>query len=533
MSKLPATPFLIILWVLILCSCKDSETQPVEIKTQAPNIILILADDLGYGDIEAFNPNGKIPTPHLNRLANEGILFTDAHTSSSVCTPTRYGILTGRYNWRSPIKSGVLYGRDSALIHPQTTTIPMVLKRAGYQTGFIGKWHLGWDWVLDENHNIDFSKPITSGPNDLGFDYAYGHVASLDMPPYVYVENRFATSIPDSIIPATKGYPFYREGWIAPDFEMEEVTPHFFDKSLQFIENSRNHKQPFFLYLALPSPHTPILPVSEWQGKSGINPYADFVMQIDHHIGQMIKQLDSMGLSDETMVLFTSDNGCSPMANFERLAEENHHPSAEFRGYKADIYEGGHRVPLIIKYPPLITPGSHSDSIISTTDFFASLAQIARMSVSENEGVDSYSILPLFSDSIPDTYQRKTTIHSSINGSFAIRRNEWKLILCPGSGGWSFPRPQKARDLELPPIQLYNLSDDPSETTNVFSDHPRIVADLYRSLVQTIDRGRSTPGPILPNDPNGFDDEWETRNALLLLNEFITDLESTSVTNGL
>lgn len=516
--------FIFFFGYFFLFSCDDPEQSSDSNRKVPPNIVFVLADDFGIGDVEVFNPESKIPTPHLNKLAHEGLMLTDAHTSSSVCTPTRYGVLTGRYNWRSPIKSGVLYGRDSALITSQTSSIPALLKKAGYHTSFIGKWHLGWNWVLDNEGDIDFTSPITGGPNGLGFDYAYGHIASLDIPPYVYIENRYATAIPDTMIPATNGYDFYRKGYIAPDFKMEQVTPHFFAKAREYIRDQSQSEDPFYLYLPLPSPHTPILPTSEWQGKSGINPYADFVMEIDHYMGELVGTLDSLGISDETMVVFTTDNGCSPMAKFNVLAEKGHDPSAWFRGHKADIFEGGHRVPTIVKYPKMIKPGTQSDRTICLTDFYATFAALAGIELKEDQGVDSYSILPLMDDATQDQFERKATVHSSINGSFAIRHENWKLNLCPGSGGWSYPRPQKAIEEGLPPVQLYNLASDPGETDNLYAKHPEKVRNMYDMLRDIIDKGRSTQGPDQQNDPNGYGAEWKSLDKLKALDDYIAAL---------
>jgi arylsulfatase A len=285
-------------------SCENLEKES-EKQMKTPNIVYILADDLGYGDIGAFNPDGKIATPHIDKLASDGLKFTDAHTSSAVCTPTRYGILTGRYNWRSPIKNGVLTGKSKALIPNTRTTVASFLKNNGYKTGFVGKWHLGWDWAIKDSTNIggegwnatdfanlDFTKPVTNTPNDLGFDYAYGHSGSLDMAPYVYVENGKATAEVDTVTVDTGKYTWWREGPTAADFVHDDVTPNFFRKSMTFIENQSSEEQPFFLYLALPSPHTPILPTEEWQGKSGLNPYADFVVMIDDYVGQLVEVLE-------------------------------------------------------------------------------------------------------------------------------------------------------------------------------------------------------------------------------------------------
>jgi len=337
----------------------DKDLNPVNRPNKLPNIIYVLVDDMGYGDVSVLNPGGKIKTPNLDRLASEGMVFTDAHTTSAVCTPTRYGILTGRYNWRSSLKEGVLWGYSPALIDTKRETVASMLKETGYYTAFIGKWHLGWNWAEDEIGQVDFSKPLTYSPNDAGFGYSYGHVASLDMPPYVYVENRQPTAVPDSITPGMKKYAFYRKGLIAPDFDMLDVTPNFFRRAIDLVKVQAKKEQPFFLYLALPSPHTPILPTAKWQGKSGLNPYADFVMMIDHYLGDLLEAVRSTGIEGQTIIIFTADNGCSPAANIEVMVEKGHHPSYRFRGHKADIYEGGHRVPFIVKGPG-IEAGSHA-----------------------------------------------------------------------------------------------------------------------------------------------------------------------------
>ena len=354
-------PKIIISFIVIFASFLGNEKNIKNEKIDPPNIIYILADDLGYGDISAFNLKGKIKTPNIDQLAKEGMMFTDAHTSSSVCTPTRYGILTGRYNWRSTLKKGVLTGKSKALIPNSRTTIASMLKKQGYKTAFIGKWHLGWDWAMKNKEdnsgegwdakdfdNIDFSKPIKNGPKDLGFDYSYGHSGSLDMAPYVYVENGKPTAIPKNVTENKGKYSWWRKGPTSPDFIHEEVTPHFFNKAIHYIKENTNNKKPFFLYLALPSPHTPILPTKEWQEKSGLNPYGDFVMMIDDYVGQLIAQVEASGISKNTLVVFTSDNGCSPAAKIDELKAKGHFPSYIYRGHKADIFEGGHRVNLLL-----------------------------------------------------------------------------------------------------------------------------------------------------------------------------------------
>ena len=509
--------FPLFLFVFIHLSCR------LEMKSAAPNIIYILADDLGYGDLGTFNKKGKIKTPHLDQMALDGMIFTDAHTSSSVCTPTRYGILTGRYNWRSPLKKHVLNGTSQALIPAKRTTVASFLKSNGYHTAFIGKWHLGWDWALKDStfqntpikdkeifEKIDFTKKITNSPNDLGFDYAYGHCGSLDMPPYVYVENEKITAPVENITQRKGDYHWWRNGPTADDFDHERVSPHLFDKAEAYIAEINEKGKPFFLYLPLPSPHTPILPTDKWKGKSDLNPYADFVMQIDHRVGRLNRLMDKLGISDNTIVIFTSDNGCSPEAKFEVLEAKGHNPSGIFRGHKADIFEGGHRVPFIVKWPRKIQAGLVSKKTICTTDLIATCADILGKKLAENEGEDSFSMLPVFAKTTENNYQRSFTIHHSINGSFAIRKGAHKLIFCPGSGGWSFPRPSKKDIQGLPKFQLYNLEEDPEEKNNLYSQYPKIENELITLFKAAIKNGRTTPGAAQKNYNTHFSiKKWE------------------------
>jgi arylsulfatase A-like enzyme len=487
------------LFYLVGCSAESQ-------KEKMPNIIYVLADDLGYGDVSVYNENGKIKTPNIDKLASEGIRFTDAHTSSAVCTPTRYGILTGRYNWRSPLKEGVLMGESKALIQTSRTTVASMLQKKGYHTAYTGKWHLGWDWAMADSVTIDFSKPVTNSPNDLGFDYGYGHCGSLDMAPYVYVENEMPTMIPTKYT-RNKGQKFWRNGLTADDFIHDDVTPNFIRRAIAYVAEKANDEKPFFLYLPLPSPHTPILPTKEFQGKSGLeNPYADFVMMVDAFVGQLLDQVKKSGIEENTLIIFASDNGCSPKADFEQLLSKGHNPSGIFRGHKADIFEGGHRVPFIARWPQKIKKGLVSDETICTTDFMATCADIVGYKLQDNEGEDSYSILPLIENKEFHSPFREATVHHSINGSFAIRKGDWKLIMCAGSGGWSYPKPEdKAAIDSLPKIQLYNLRNDPSETTNLQANNMDKVDELKALLSKYILDGRSTPGKDQKNDPIGFD----------------------------
>ncbi len=466
-----------------------------------PNIIYILADDMGYGDVSCLNESSQINTANLDRIASEGMVFTDAHATSAVCTPSRYGILTGRYNWRSALKKGVTLGYSGPLIEPERMTVASMLKDNGYRTACIGKWHLGWDWALKGSRetDVDFAKPISGGPTELGFDEFFGISASLDMPPYVYVENDMPTAEPDRIGPGEKGKKFWREGPIAPDFRHDDVLPTLQDKAVSFIDRHAGGESPFFLYFPLPAPHTPILPTEEFRGKSGANEYADFCLQIDEVIRSIDQALKRHGISENTLLIFTTDNGCSPAADFEELAECGHYPSYVFRGHKADIYEGGHRVPLIARWPDVIAKGSVCDETVCLVDLLATCADINNVELPDNAGEDSVSNLPVWKGEERDNSLREATIHHSFDGSFSIRKDHWKLEMCPGSGGWSHPQPGEECE-GLPPMQLYDLNDDIGERKNVYADYPEVVGELKALLTKYVEEGRSTPGERQENE---------------------------------
>jgi arylsulfatase A-like enzyme len=469
-----------------------------------PNIVYILADDLGIGDVKAFNPNGKIPTPNFDKLAQDGMKFTDAHSGSAVCTPTRYGVLTGRYSWRTRLKSGVCWGYSVPLIETGRATVASTLSNAGYNTACVGKWHLGLKWALKDSKkipsdrsneswkNIDFTKPISSGPNQVGFDYFFGISASLDMHPHVYIENDRVTANPDKIAPGSGGKKFWRKGPIAADFKHIEVLDKLTEKAVGYIEKQSSDK-PFFLYFPLPAPHKPIIPNKKYQNKSGLNEWGDFVMQVDWTVGQVIKALDKQGLAKNTLLIVTSDNGATPGADFPTLIGMGHDPSHIYRGHKADIFEGGHRVAFIARWPAKIKAGTTCDKTICHTDLMATVTEIIGKKLKPNAGEDSVSLLGLMQQDENATH-REATVHHSVNGSFAIRQGDWKLVFCPGSGGWSNPRPDKARKEKLPSVQLFNLKSDIAETKNVKDAHPDVVAKLTALLQSYVDKGRSTPG---------------------------------------
>ncbi len=476
-----------------------------------PNIIFILADDQGFGDVSALNPESKIPTPNIDRLAKEGMYFSDAHTSSSVCTPTRYSVLTGRYHWRTRLQNGVLGGFSTPLIAPDRLTVAGFLKDHGYETACVGKWHLGMDWPMKEGGtaddkgdfskkgsdigwDVDYSAPIKNGPVDVGFDTFFGISASLDMPPYVFVQDRIPTEI------ATVEKAFHRPGPSGTEFEAVDVLPKITERTVEIIQEQgkKEKKSPFFIYFPLNAPHTPIVPSKEWKGKSGINDYGDFTMQVDSTVGQVLDALDSAGLADNTLIIFTTDNGCSPQADFPTLEAAGHHPSYIYRGHKADIFEGGHRVPFLVRWPGKIEPGTKSDQMIGQFDLIATAAEIVGGEIPDDAGEDSVSFLPALLGN-KETI-RTSLISQSINGSFAIRDGNWKLALCPGSGGWSNPRPGRVDLSQLPPVQLFDLSADPGEENNLAAAHPDRVTTMREALEKAVNEGRTTPGPKLEND---------------------------------
>lgn len=475
-----------------------------------PNIVFILADDQGFGDVSALNPDSKIPTPHIDRIAKEGMIFGDAHTSSSVCTPTRYSVLTGRYHWRTHLQKGVLGGFSRPLIDEDRMTVAGFLGEQGYYTACVGKWHLGMNWPLKEGGTaddggdfsggyqdgwkVDYTAPIQNGPVDVGFDTFFGISASLDMPPYVYIQDRVPTE------PATMEKAFHRKGPAAAGFEAVDVLPKITAKAVSVIDEqaaAAKDGTPFFIYFPLNAPHTPILPSIEWQGKSGINIYADFTMQVDWTVGQILEALDRNGLAENTLVIFTTDNGCSPQAKFDELRAAGHEPGFIYRGHKADIYEGGHRVPFIARWPGKVQPGSRCDEIVGQIDLFATAAEIVGAEVPGTAAEDSVSFLPLLlGDGKPI---RDSIIAQSIGGYFSIRDGQWKLAVCPGSGGWSDPRPGKEAP-DAPAVQLFDLASDPGEKTNLANEKPEMVEAMTLLLDQAIKQGRTTPGPEVQND---------------------------------
>jgi len=478
--------------LILVTSCKTNTTikkQDAPVKDTAPNIVYILADDMGYGDLSALNPESGIQTPYMDNILKAGVHFTDAHSNSSVCTPTRYGIITGRYAWRSPLKKGVLHGYKPALIEDNRPTIASYLKSNGYTTACIGKWHIGLGMqpkdgettviAKDGVSNVDFSKPIKD-PSNLGFDYSYTMPASLDIPPYVYIENGKTVELPTEY---TKGKNegrgvMWRPGEKAPNFVFEEVLDHFTKKSVAFISEQQNIDKPFFLYFPLTAPHKPWLPVGKALGKSKAGLYGDYVTMVDDAVGAVVDALEKSGQLENTLIIVTSDNG----SNWTERDQEKypHRANYIYKGRKADIYDGGHRVPYIAQWPGVIPAGLESNQLMCTTDLFATLSGILNQPNVQEGAEDSYNLWPAYVSDIK-TPIREAVVHHSIYGMFSIRKGKWKYTPQLGSGGFTKPKTIEPKPNEAPGT-LYDMINDPEEKNNLYNAHPEIVAELEQLL---------------------------------------------------
>lgn len=443
-----------------------------------PNVVILLADDLGYGELSCLNPAGKIPTPNLDQLAKDGMIFTDAHSGSSVCTPTRYGLLTGRYCWRSRLQNGVLTGGESLLAQDRLT-LPKMLKAQGYHTCVVGKWHLGilFDGKKNAAKSIPVGTKVTHGPLDRGgFDEFHGFHHARQMG--LWIDNNKLTR----------------------HIEYVDMLPDLTKSAVDYIASRKDKKEPFFLYVPWNSPHSPVVPNEKWKGKSGINDHADFVMQTDDSCGQVIKALEENGFSDNTIVIFSCDNGTSPTTSgLPDLKKAGHNPSGRLRGMKADFWDGGHRVPFFARWPGKVKAGSTNPGLTCLNDIFATLAEILDARYPATEGVDSISFLPSLTGQL-DKHARKDVVHHSYMGLFSIRQGPWKLLCGPGSGGWGKPRPHEAMKKGEPMVQLYHMDEDLGETKNLHSKHPEKVRELRGLLEKQIADGRTTPGPKQKND---------------------------------
>ena len=451
-----------------------------------PNVVVILADDLGYGDVGALNPASRIPTPHLDRLAAEGTTFVDAHSPSAVCTPTRYGLLTGRYCWRTRLKSGVLNGYGAPLLAADRPTLGTMLGAAGYSTACVGKWHLGLGFAK-KGEEFDFARPVTDGPHTHGFARSFIIPASLDFPPYVYLEDGAPTEAPVRTQPRGSFPAFIRKGERGPDFSMVDCLDRLARAALEFVQAAAEEEAPFFLYFPLTAPHKPVLPHPRFVGATDLGPYGDFVVQTDATVGLVLDALDRAGVADETLVVFTSDNGSFMHARDEgedhvdvetiqAYRRDRHRPNGPYRGTKADIWEAGHRVPFFVRWPGVVEAGRRVDRTICHVDVYATLADVVGHARADGEAEDSHSLLPTLRGEAGPA--RPPVVHHSVNGTFAVRDGDWKLVLSDGSGGREKPKGKPFGE----PYTLFDLRQDPGETTDLAAAHPEIVARLTRAL---------------------------------------------------
>ena len=486
-----------------------------------PNIVFILADDLGYGDVRCYNAQSKIPTPNLDRLAAEGIRFTDAHAPDAVCTPSRYGLLTGRYCFRSRLKAGVLPPWGAPLIEPGRLTLPSLLRQHGYGTVCIGKWHLGWNWPTKDGQppsskdglgNVDFAKPIMDGPTSKGFDYYFG-VDLPNYPPYCFIENDRTVGVPSLPAPLQKGA-INRPGPMLPGWSLTNILPEITHRAVRCVEDAARTNRPFFLYFPLTAPHYPVVPTDEFKGRSQAGDYGDFVAQVDGTVGEVLSALARTGLATNTLVIFTSDNGpecveVDPGA-YDRVRRYGHWSMDGLRGVKRDTWEGGHRLPFLARWPGHIPPGATSAETICHVDLLASCAALIGAKVPPNAGEDSCNVLPtLLGKKLKHPIREAIVLHGG-NGKFAIRQGDWVLIDAPtGDGNGDRNRPgepdwfkqERGYTKNEFPGELYNLRDDLAERRNLYGEKPEVVRRLKALLEKYKAQGRSTPGPPIKNAP--------------------------------
>ncbi|MET2985306.1 sulfatase family protein [Aureibaculum conchae] len=469
-----------------------------------PNIVIIYADDMGYGDLNIQNPTSKIPTPNLDNLASEGMRFTDAHSSSGICSPSRFALLTGTYHWRR--QHGIVGAFGKPFFKDSDITLPQLLKTKGYTTACIGKWHLGWDWEFKNEpslevkqwgqmrkfyapDDVDWSKPISGGPLDRGFDYYFGD-GTINFPPYAWVENDRLIQIPTETMDINNvGYTTKEGSWeFRPGPKVEnwnpyDVLPTLTKKTVEWIHN-RTDKEPFFLYFPLPSPHAPIIPNDEFDGKSRAGGYGDFMVQTDWVVGQVLKALKEKGLDDNTLVIFSSDNGTESYA-WQRAITYDHFSMGNFRGLKRDVWEGGHHVPFLIKWPGQIKAGSVSDEVISQVDIMATLASITEIVLPEKAAPDSYNLEPVLKEEKYDAPLREATVHNTYNSKWGVRKGDWLFINDSTGGHRKLPEFFKKltgyTDFTTEGI-LFNMKDDSEQRNNLYDQYPEKIIVMDKLL---------------------------------------------------
>ena len=504
------------LWLLCISALLQTSQAASQEK---PNIVFILADDLGYGDLGCYNKESKIQTPNLDQFASEGARFTDAHAPTSVCSPTRYAILTGRYSWRTRLQRGVLGPWDAPLIAAERLTVAKLLQRHGYATACIGKWHLGVNYVTTDGQppsggaknpmsNVDFTKPIANGPITRGFDHYFGMFVP-NYPPYCFVENDHTVGIP-SVREGGRDEQFNIPGPMLPGWKLVDILPELTRHAVKWIEDTAKTKKRFFLYLPLTSPHFPVVPAPEFVGKSKAGAYGDFVFQTDWTVGRVLDALQRAGVADNTLVIFTSDNGpevveINPGA-YDRARQYHHYSIGPLRGAKRDAWEGGHRVPFLARWPGKIKAGTVSDETMCHVDLMATVAAILGAKLPDNSAEDSVNVLPVLLGERRDAPAREATVHHSASGKFAIRKGDWVLIDAPtGDDNGTRGEPQWLKEergytKHDQPGELFNVHDDLAERHNWFAEKPVIAGELKALLEKYKREGRSTSGAWQKND---------------------------------
>ena len=476
-----------------------------------PNILLILADDMGIGDVKAYNPNSVLHTPILNKFCAQSLIFTDMHSPAPTCSASRYGIMTGRYIWRDKIKAKDLEAYSKSIIPPSRDTLADLLKRHNYRTALMGKWHLGINWQARDDSDsryvdgsstlekdIDFTKPFTGGPLDHGFDSWFGLAGSLDKPPYTFMRDNKVDQTLNKFSPRHAGHDFgtpelfMQEGLKSHTFEPQRALSKIINEAKSFIKSSTPEK-PFFLFLSLPAPHRPVIPRHPFLGSSRAGIYGDFIHEIDWSLGQILESLEQQNISENTIVIFTSDNGSSAVSfDYNKAEYFQHRPNHTYKGRAGSLFEGGHRVPFIIRWPKKIIKSSEVKQTGSLNDLYATCAELVSATITNDTAEDSTSLLPLFLNN-PKAYSQFQFVYQDWKQAFALRYNKWKLIL-------SHDSEKRA---------LYDIEADPSERENLYQDNPDIVRHLSAELSHIIRRGRSTPGPSIELKDNDFDFYWE------------------------
>ncbi len=495
-----------LLVILIAANCGKT-------KHKLPNIVIIYADDMGYGDLSCQNPNSKIQTPNLDRLAAQGMRFTDAHSSSGICSPSRFALLTGTYHWRR--QHGIVGAFGVPFFKDTDITLPGVLKSEGYRTACIGKWHLGWDWTFHNEpsgevmqwgkmrkvylpKDIDWSEPIGGGPLDRGFDYYYGD-GTINFPPYAWVENNRLQEAPTEEMDINnigfdtkEGEWEFRPGPKVAGWNPYDVLPTLTDKTVEWIHNQKN-EQPFFLYFALPSPHAPIIPNDEFDGKSQAGAYGDFIVQTDWVAGQVLKALEEKGIADNTLVIFSADNGTEAYA-WQRAVDYGHFSMGDFRGLKRDVWEGGHHIPFIIKWPGQIESQSISNEVISQVDVMATLVSITGAVLPDHAAPDSYNFLPVLKGEPIDAPIRETIIHNTYATKWGMRKGDWLYIDNSSGGHREMPEAFKNltgyTDFDTQGL-LFNMKDDPEQRINLYGNYPEKIKELAELLKSYRERSSS------------------------------------------